>query len=268
MPTWVCAPLSPSGPICRIALLATFVPLSACVSHGAHDATVTELARERQTRETLDGRVSDLQAQTQRAEQRIAELENALSAARYEAEVTAHKEQEAKALVEQLQGELGRVGSHIQHYARRNVELEASRNELDELERDVARRLNVFKALSAALGSVSPRSGVAVTTLDGYPAVRFAAGSAVSKRGLNDEAKLAVSTLAELVSADPKGDLVLVHRPSDRTSQSVAAAIAASIGAKAGGRTIEVIEGEAIDGATALAVLHGRSAAGTATRQP
>jgi predicted RNase H-like nuclease (RuvC/YqgF family) len=226
-----------------------------CVTQGRFDAEVAARDSEHAERLAAEKDAARLEGELRAAKERVEKLDARLSEAEYAVEVAERERKTAEEMVEQLRAELSRVGEHIKHFAHRNVELEQVGEQLGALEQDVEHRLNILEELTKRLGQTPPSSGVSVMVKDGYPAMRFAAGSAVSARGLNKDAKTAVATLAALLEARPGRELVALYAPGDDASRSVAEVIADAVRAKAGAAPVDVLEADGVDRGVALVIV-------------
>lgn len=129
--------------------------------------------------QTLDGK-----------EQSLVAREGDLAKAQLEAEQISREKNDAIDLVEQLRGELGRVGEHLREYAGRKEELEAAlaRAEarakgLEAAEKDLAAKVLVMRDVTLALAEPVAAGKVVVTSVDGKPTVRFDAHDVFAGKG-------------------------------------------------------------------------------------
>jgi hypothetical protein len=155
--------------------------------------------------QTLDGREQSLQAR-----------EGDLAKAQLDAERISREKTDAVELVEQLRGELGRVGEHLREYSGRKQELEAALSkaearakELEATERDLATKVLVMRDVTLALAESVASGKVVITTVEGKPTVRFDAGEVFSGKGA--ELKPEMTSMLERIAATvaPRGDVHL-----------------------------------------------------------
>jgi hypothetical protein len=245
------------------ALTVISLATGACVPKGDYEDAVRRADRNQALRQKVEAERARLDAEYSRAKARLDALAAELDAARYEAEVSTRERKAAEETVEQLRSELSRVGDHIRHYAKRNIELERVGSQLADLERDVAARLATLRDLTAKLDGLSPSSGVSIVTVDGFPAVRFAAGRAVTARGLSTEAKRAVGALGAALEDDPNKELIVLFAPRDESSRSIAKVIADAVVEKLARAAVEVLQSESTEKGTAVALVRLRTAAET-----
>jgi hypothetical protein len=129
--------------------------------------------------QTLDGK-----------EQSLVAREGDLAKAQLESEQIAREKTDAVELVEQLRGELGRVGEHLRQYSDRKQELEAALQRaearakgLEAEERDLAAKVLVMRDVTLALAEPAAAGKVVVTSLSGKPTVRFDSHDVFSGKG-------------------------------------------------------------------------------------
>ena len=155
---------------------------SACVPatqyEEAKSASEVELAARQRaelelsaTRTKLDAALAEL---SQR-EQKLAETEQSVSESKLESSVVAKERDEATGLVDQLRGELARVGDNLRSYAEQKADLEKSLQAAQarklELERNEAQTValaRLTRDLTSALGDRVTSGDMAVDVRDGH----------------------------------------------------------------------------------------------------
>ncbi|MBX3126748.1 MAG: hypothetical protein KF718_08515 [Polyangiaceae bacterium] len=172
-----------SLPSLRLARFAVVLPLLAgCVVPERHlvearAATVAEQQGHRQTLAML-AKVSDdlarAQALLQQRERELEAREQQLATSNHAGDVATHEANEAGLLVEQLRGELGRVGDHLRAFADEKERLsqallaaEARTERLTEAERKMTERGGVLRDLSVALASALSTGALELEVADG-----------------------------------------------------------------------------------------------------
>ena len=172
---------------------------SACVPatqyEEAKSASEVELAARQRaevelsaTRSKLDAAMSEL---SQR-EQKLAETEQSVSESKLESSVVAKERDEATGLVDQLRGELARVGDNLRTYAEQKADLEKSLQAAQarklELERNEAQTVSLARLtrdLTSALGDRVTSGDMALDVRDGHVLL-----SAPSELWFNDDGTL------------------------------------------------------------------------------
>lgn len=180
-------------------LVALVSPLfSACVvPQNRYDEVEAKLHGEeglRRKSETELARVSAELARVSQAldgkEQSLVAREGDLAQAQLEAQQVGREKNDAVELVEQLRGELARVGEHLRAYSDRKQELEAAlahaesrAKELESAEHDLAAKVLVMRDVTLALAEPASTGKVIITSVDGKPTVRFDAHEVFSGKG-------------------------------------------------------------------------------------
>jgi len=126
---WRCARVSPR----RLAWLLLLGVVTGCVPvtrfEEAQSAAEVALAGQRRAEQQiaqLHAENQQLDAQTQQAKRALDEREQALSQAELDSSTQGKQREEAEGMVEQLRGELARVGGHLQTFHDGQQKLEAS----------------------------------------------------------------------------------------------------------------------------------------------
>jgi len=196
--------------IVHLATVATVAGLmAACVPASQYEeaksASEVELAgRQRaeaelaQTRAKLDA----LNAELSERDQKLAVTEQTVSESKFENSVAVKERDEATGLVDQLRGELARVGDDLRSYAEQKAELEKSLNAAEarkkELEAGDARAASLARLtrdLTSALGERVLSGDVAIDVVSGKVVL-----SAANELWFADDAKL-ISGADPLIAA-------------------------------------------------------------------
>jgi flagellar motor protein MotB len=149
---------------------------------AAHQADAADLGRSKaelaRLNQTLGGR-----------EQSLAAREGELSQAKLDSYRVSTERDDAVVLVEQLRGELARVGSNLLEFSEQKRELQAALTEadtrakrLDQAEKSVEAKVLLVRDVSLALGDAVTKGTVSVTVVDGKPAVRLDAREVFSEK--------------------------------------------------------------------------------------
>src|SRR6478735_3485399 len=155
---------------------------SACVPatqyEEAKSASEVELAARQRAEVELSATRSKLEAalaELSQREQKLAETEQSVSESKLENSVAVKERDEATGLVDQLRGELARVGENLRSYAEQKADLEKSLQAAQarklELERNEAQTVaiaRVTRDLTSALGDRVTSGEMAVDVRDGH----------------------------------------------------------------------------------------------------
>jgi hypothetical protein len=215
-----------------VAALASLLAASCVVPQNRYDEVTAKLRDEEALRRKSEAELARVSADLVRLnqaldgkEQSLVAREGDLAKAQLEAERISREKADAVELVEQLRGELGRVGEHLREYSGRKQELEsaleraeARAKELETAERGIATKVLVMRDVTLALAEPVAAGKVAITTVDGKPTVRFDAGEVFAGKGaeLKPDSVAALERIAAAVA--PRGD---VHvELSDLSSES------------------------------------------------
>lgn len=188
-----------STPILRIAAAALLSPLFvACVvPQNRYDSAMAKLHQEEASRRSAEAELSLAKAESARTLQALQAREQSLSAKegevaqfKLDADRVSTERDDAVLLVEQLRGELGRVGGNLREYSEQKrqletalAEAEARARRLDDAERQVALEVLLMRDVSLALGPEVSKGRVVVTVVEGKPAVRFPATDVFTGKG-------------------------------------------------------------------------------------
>ncbi|HEX7669541.1 MAG TPA: hypothetical protein VF395_08160 [Polyangiaceae bacterium] len=122
-------------------------------------------------------------------EQSLAAREGELSQAKLDSDRISTERDDAVVLVEQLRGELARVGNNLLEFSEQKRDLEAALAEadmrakrLDQAEKLVEAKVLLVRDVSVALGDAVTKGTVSVTVVDGKPAVRLDAHDVFSDK--------------------------------------------------------------------------------------
>jgi len=172
---------------------------SACVPatqyEEAKSASEVELAARQRAEVELSATRSKLEAamtELSQREQKLAETEQSVSESKLESSVVAKERDEATGLVDQLRGELARVGDNLRSYAEQKADLEKSLQAAQarklELERNEAQTVSLARLtrdLTSALGDRVTSGDMALDVRDGHVLL-----SAPSELWFNDDGTL------------------------------------------------------------------------------
>jgi hypothetical protein len=208
-----------SSPILRAAAAALLSPLFvACVVPQArYDQAMEKLHREEASRRGAEAELSAAKAEVARVGQALTAREQSLSARegevaqfKLDADRVSTERDDAVLLVEQLRGELGRVGSNLREYSDQKRELEAAladaetrARRLDAAEQQVSLLVLLMRDVSLALGPEVAKGRAAVTVVEGKPAVRLPAADVFAAKGaeLSPEVVPVLERLATTIAA-------------------------------------------------------------------
>lgn len=147
-------------------------------------------------------------------EQSLVAREGDLAKAQLDAERISRERTDAVELVEQLRGELARVGEHLREYSGRKQELEsaleraeARAKELETAERGIATKVLVMRDVTLALAEPAAAGKVVITTVDGKPTVRFDAGEVFSGKGADLKPDMTAALERIALAVAPRGDM-------------------------------------------------------------
>jgi hypothetical protein len=123
-------------------------------------------------------------------EESLTAREGELSQAKLDSDRVSTERDDAVILVEQLRGELARVGDHLREFSDQKRELEGALTEadarakrLDLAEKSVEAKVLLVRDMALAMGDASTKGVVLVTVVDGKPAVRLDAREVFSENG-------------------------------------------------------------------------------------
>lgn len=140
---------------------------------AAHKADAADLARTKAELARLNQTLGT-------REQSLAAREGELSQAKLDSDRISTERDDAVVLVEQLRGELARVGGNLLEFSEQKRDLEAALAEadmrakrLDQAEKLVEAKVLLVRDVSLALGDTVTKGAVSVTVVDGRPAVRL-----------------------------------------------------------------------------------------------
>src|SRR4051812_2164823 len=155
---------------------------SACVPatqyEEAKSASEVELAARQRAELELSSTRSKLEAalaELSQREQKLAETEQSVSESKLENSVAVKERDEATGLVDQLRGELARVGDNLRSYAEQKADLEKSlqaaqarKLELEQNEAKTVAMARVTRDLTSALGGRVTSGDMAIDVRDGH----------------------------------------------------------------------------------------------------
>ena len=234
--------------IVHLAIVATVAGLmAACVPASQYEeaksASEVELAgRQRaeaelaQTRAKLDA----LNAELSERDQKLTATEQTVSESKFENSVAVKERDEATGLVDQLRGELARVGDDLRSYAEQKAELEKSLRAAEarkkELEAGDARAVSLARLtrdLTSALGERVLSGDVAIDVVAGKVVL-----SAASELWFADDAKLIaaadplIAAVARVLAVHTDSTLEVTPSGAGPLARDRAQALLAALGAK------------------------------------
>jgi hypothetical protein len=204
-------------------LLAAVLPLllvGCLVPQSKYDDAMAKLHAEQENHLRAQGELARVQGTVARIDEilkkkeaSLAVREGELAQTKLEVDKTATEREEAASLVEQLRGELGRVGDHLRDYSNKKKELEvaltdaeARTKKLERQEATVRDKVLVMRDLSYGLAEYVVEDKAVVTAVGAKPAVRLDAKNLFGKKG---EVLPATKTMLERISraAGPRGTM-------------------------------------------------------------
>jgi hypothetical protein len=200
-------------------------PLAAgcVVPQNRYDEVSAKLHEEEALRRKSEAELARLSADIVRLsqaldgkEQSLLAREGDLANAQLEAERISREKTDAVELVEQLRGELSRVGEHLREYSGRKQELEAAlgraearAKELEAAERGIASKVLVMRDVSLALAEPAAAGKVVITTVEGKPTVRFDAREVFSGKGTELKSDMVAALERIALAVAPRGEVHL-----------------------------------------------------------
>lgn len=184
----------------RVALAATAALFSATacfVPQNRYDDAVTQLHAEQAAHADAEARIAETRAELARIdealrarEQSLTAKEGDLAASKLDVQRVSTERDDAAALVEQLRGELGRVGENLHEYSDQKRELESALTEaearakrVDALAAASDEKMAVMRDLTLSLGEPLANGKVLLTATDGKPTLRLDAREAYGDKG-------------------------------------------------------------------------------------
>jgi flagellar motor protein MotB len=171
-----------------LAMVAQLAVLGGCVVpqaryEEARSALAVEQEAHRRTNQKLydvSQKVDQLAKQLEARERELAERGEQLDASTLAANVSAKEREEAIETVEQLRGELGRVGEHLRAFADQKVALasaldgaEARAKRLEGLEKAMTRRSLALRDVSLLMSDAISSGEVELAVSEGRPVLRL-----------------------------------------------------------------------------------------------
>jgi chromosome segregation ATPase len=167
------------------------------VPQQRYDTVVTRLDREQSQRLAAENGLARAKADLTRLEEMLNDKEKnltseegELAAARLDSQRVSTERDDAVGLVEQLRGELARIGDNLRALADQKKELEAALDKadarakkLESADQRVIEGALVMRDLSLALAEAITARKAYLTVLDGKPAVRLDAKNAFGPKG-------------------------------------------------------------------------------------
>jgi len=183
------------------------------------------------TRSKLDAAVAELNQR----EQKLAETEQSVSESKLESSVAVKERDEATGLVDQLRGELARVGDNLRSYAEQKADLEKSlkaaqarKLELEQNEAQTVAIARLTRDLTSALGERVTSGELTIDVRDGHVLLSAAPelwfnDDGTLRTGMND-ALAAISRVLTL-HAQSGLDLALPSADADRRGPALLSAL-------------------------------------------
>jgi outer membrane murein-binding lipoprotein Lpp len=220
----------------RLPIAATVVAsalVAGCyVPRSRYDQANAQLRQEQAARRATEGDLDRARAEIAALTSSLGAREAALSTrdgqaaqAKLDADRLSTERDDAVGLVDQLRGELARAGDDLRTFSGQKQELEsalaaaeAKAKELDQEEHRVEQKELLMRDLSLALGQDVTKGVVAVTAVEGKPAIRVAASAAFSGGELRPDAAAVVERLAAVLISHAAARVELSDLSTDATS--------------------------------------------------
>lgn len=179
---------------------------AADAAQDAHRETARRLFEAEQRISKLE---ADAAQEREAAKQRLAASERQLAQVQLDHDVVLKERDSATQLVDQLRGELGRVGGHLRVYSDQKQRLEAQLRdaelraaELGELEKSSARRVILVRDLTLTVNPLLASGHARLAVVDNQPRLRIAASELFSGGSLKVGAKQLLQAIGK-ASAQP-----------------------------------------------------------------
>jgi hypothetical protein len=207
------------------------MPLSGCfVPQSKYDDAVGKLKAEQELHLRAENEVARVKADIQRIddilrnrEQSLATQEGELAQTKLDSDRTSNERDDQAQLVDQLRGELARVGDHLRDFSNQKQQLETALTEtqaraqrLEKQEATVRDKVLVMRDLAFGLGEFVADEKAIVTALGGKPAVRLDGKTAFGKQGEpTAETKAMLERIARAAGPRASVRLAVVDRMDD-----------------------------------------------------
>ena len=198
---------------------------SACVSQSTYEEaqSAADVEREAHRRarvrlHAVEQELTALRADLERRESALAEQERRLAEADLHLKLAHQERDESGVLVDQLRGELARVGDHLRVFSEEKQRLAEELRAAEESVRNIARLkrvINVVRDLTL-LESRSIHAGVVELTSDGqHPVLRVPLATLAPGGKLGADGLALVKSLASLAKLHPEASFIVSERAAD-----------------------------------------------------
>jgi len=214
---------------------AALLSATACfVPQNRYDEAVTKLHAEQAAHADAEAQIAETRAELARIdealrarEQSLTAKEGDLAASKLDVERVSTERDDAAALVEQLRGELGRVGENLHEYSDQKRELESALTEaearakrVDALAAASDEKMAVMRDLTLSLGEPLAHGKVLLTATDGKPTVRFDAHEAYGDQGqLSAESSATLKRVGAVLAHHASALASLAERSTDTSGR-------------------------------------------------
>lgn len=208
---------------------------SGCVSQSTYEEAQSaadverEAHRRAQTRlQELEQELASLRADLERRESALAEQERRLAEADLNLKLAHRERDESGILVDQLRGELARVGDHLRVFSEEKQRLAEELRAAEESIKSIARSKRVIDVVRdlTLLESRAIHSGIIELTSDGqHPLVRVPLATLAPHGKLGSDGLTLVKSLASLAKLHPELSFVVSERSSDGQGPTHAAVL-------------------------------------------
>ena len=169
---------------------------------------------------TMESKVASLQADLDKRQHDIDARDESIAQGKLDTSIAARKGQDASELVDQLRGELERVGDHLRAFADQKQELsealdaaDARIKRLKEAEHESSERAMVVRDLSLLLRDPIATGEVELSMDDGRPVLRVPSARVFDdKGGVRPEAKALIDAVARASRLHPGSNVAIAER--------------------------------------------------------
>lgn len=193
----------------------------------ARSALAVEQEAHRRTGQQLHQlaqKLDDVAKRLAERERALSEQSEQLDAASLSANVSAREREEAIATVEQLRGELGRVGDHLRAFADQKAALESAlastetrANKLEGLEKAATRRGLALRDVALLMSDAITAGEVELAVSDGRPTIRLEAHAAFvpNSSDLQPGTRAIAAAVAKVAARHPELSIRISRRAKD-----------------------------------------------------
>lgn len=153
----------------------------------------------------VEQKVASLQAQLDKRQRKLDQQGQQIAAAQLDKNVANKQRDNASQLVDQLRGELARVGDNLRSFAEQKQKLsdaldaaQAREKRLEEVEHEAAQRAMVVRDLALLLDRPISTGAVELTMVDGRPVLRIASAKALAGKTILPEGRKLLSAVARV----------------------------------------------------------------------